>query len=385
MSESVTRAVWVPQGSISVAPVVSRADRRRFIDLPYALHAREPHWVPPLRRDERRRLSPRHNPFHEHANVQLWLAWRGDRVVGRVAGIDDRLHDRTHRECITWFGFFEATDREVAVALLHAVEQHARAHGSTAVRGPVNPSLNESVGLLVDAFDEDPYVLMPYNPASYSGFVEAAGYQKAKDLLAWDFDMRVSLPDPVARLSQRLVQRSRVRMRTVRLTRRGFAEDIDHLKVIYRSAWAANWGFVPPTDAEIERLAHDLKPVLDPDLVFFAEVAGRAVGVVVAIPDVNQVLKRMKGRLFPFGMFHFLRRNHVITRARVLLLGVLPDFQRRGLYPLLIGELHRRGLTRGYQRGELSWTLEDNDAINTGIVAAGGRRYKTYRVYEKLL
>ena len=383
MPESVPRSVSGPQGSVVIAPALSRADRRRFVELPYLLYAHHEQWVPPLRRDEWRRLSRRHNPFHDHADVRLWLAWRSGRVVGRVAGIDDRLHNETHGERITWFGFFEAADEAVATALLRVVEQHARTCGSTAVRGPANPSLNESVGLLVDAFDDAPYILMPYNPPSYPTFVEAAGYRKAKDLLAWDFDMRVPLPDRVRRIGERLARRGGVHIRTVRRTRAGFAADLELLKSIYRAAWAGNWGFVPPTDAEIERLAFDLKPVLDPELVLFAEVGGEPVGVVVAVPDVNQVLKRMKGRLLPFGVFHFLRRARIITRSRVILLGVLPVFQRQGLYPLLVAELYRRGLARGYQGGELSWTLEDNDAINAGIVAAGGQRRKTYRIYEK--
>ena len=165
----------------------------------------------------------------------------------------------------------------------------------------------------------------------------------------------------------------------------GFQRDLDHLKAIYRSAWSDNWGFVPPTDAEIQHLAVDLKPVIDPQIALFADVDGVMAGCALALPDLNQVLTRMNGRLLPFGLFHFLRRRSIIDRARVLLLGVLPEFQRLGLYPLLIAELHRRGRAQGYTRGELSWTLEDNHLVNAGIVAAGGRHHKTYRIYEKPL
>jgi len=383
MAESVTRADSAPQGALQVRPVCGPADRRRFVELPYALYARDPFWVPPLRRDERRRLSPRHNPFHAHADIRLWLAWRHGQVVGRIAAIDDWRHNDTHQERVTWFGFFEACDDAAARELLSAVEQHARHRGSGTVRGPANPSLNDSVGLLVDAFDEEPCVLMPYNPASYPRFVERAGFQKAKDLLAWDIDMAQPLSDRLTRLADRIARQSGVRLRPVRTTRRGFAEDLDHLKTIYRAAWEPNWGFVAPTDAEITHLARDLKPILDPELVLFAEADGQPVGVAVAVPDVNQVLKHMNGRLLPFGFVQFLWRKRSISRARVLLLGVLPPYQRKGLYPLLIAELHRRGRIGGYRRGELSWTLEDNEAVNAGIVAAGGRHHKTYRLYEK--
>jgi GNAT superfamily N-acetyltransferase len=364
--------------------VVDRqADRTRFVELPYALYARVPHWVPPLRRDEYHRLSPRHNPFHDHADMQLWLAWRAGRVVGRIAAIDDRLHNATHGERVTWFGFFEAEDESVAGALLRAVETHAASRGSAVVRGPANPSLNDSVGLLVDAFDQDPYVLMPYNPPEYAGFIEAAGFRKAKDLFAWDIDATVPIGERVQRLSQRLAARHGVSIRPVNMTKAGFDRDLEHLKTIYRAAWSDNWGFVPPTDAEMRQLAVELKPVIDPEMVLFAEINGSVVGCAVAIPDLNQVLKRMKGRLFPFGVFHFLRRRSIVTRTRVLLLGVLPASRNRGLYPLLIAELQKRAMAQGYQRAELSWTLEDNDAVNAGIEAAGGHRHKTYRLYEK--
>jgi hypothetical protein len=237
--------------------------------------------------------------------------------------------------------------------------------------------------LLVDAFDADPYVLMPYNPASYPGFVEGVGYRKAKDLLAWDIDLTTPRPERIGKLAERVAQRHGIKVRTVDLA--AFDRDLGILQTIYRAAWDDNWGFVPPTDAEIRQLAVDLKPILDPELVLFAEIKGQPVACSVAIPDVNQVLKRMKGNLLPFGIVHFLRRRSIVNRARLLLLGVMPAVRRMGLYPLLIFESHRRAVARGYTRGELSWTLEDNELIHAGIEAAGGRRYKTYRLYEKPL
>lgn len=366
-----------------IVPVTTARQRRQFVELPYSLYAGHPHWVPPLRRDERRRLSPRHNAFLAHAEMDLWLATANGRITGRVAAIEDRRHNEAHGEAVTWFGFFEAENAETADALLAAVEQRARARGSLAVRGPANPSLNESAGLLVDCFDEAPSVLMPYNPPTYPAFVEAAGYRKLKDLLAWDIDLSVPLGDRMTRLADRAARRHRISVRTVDMRREAFARDLKILQSIYCAAWTENWGFVPPTDAEMRQLALDLRPVLDPELVLFADIDGRSVACAVAIPDVNQVLKRMNGRLFPFGILHFLRRRAIVDRARLLLLGVLPELRGIGLYPLLVVEIHTRAVARGYRRGELSWTFEDNDAINAGIEAAGGRRYKTYRLYEK--
>ncbi|MGE3706006.1 MAG: N-acetyltransferase family protein, partial [Vicinamibacterales bacterium] len=181
----------------------------------------------------------------------------------------------------------------------------------------------------------------------------------------------------------RLKARHGITVRPDSLPREGYERDLAALQHVYREAWSDNWGFVPPTEAEMRQLARELRPVVDPGIVLFAEVRGELAGCVVALPDVNQVLKRMNGRLWPFGIVHFLRRRSIIDRARVLLLGVLPAYRRLGLYPLLISELYVRGRQRGYRRAELSWTLEDNELVNSGIEAAGGRRHKTYRLYEK--
>jgi GNAT superfamily N-acetyltransferase len=369
--------------SLDICPVRTRRDRRAFVEFAYSMYKDHEHWVPPLRRDEYRRLSPAHNPFFEHAEMALWLARSNGVVVGRVAAIDDRLHNDTHGERCTWFGFFEAADRDVAAALLTTVEKSAAARGSSVVRGPANPSLNETAGLLIDAFETDPYVLMPYNRADYAASIEAAGYRKAKDLLAWEFDMTAPLGERVLKAARRLAERHGVVVRAVELAQ--FDREVRILQDIYRAAWAGNWGFVPPTDAEIRQLATDLKPVIEPELVLFAELQGRPVACAVGLPDLNQVLKRMNGRLFPFGLWHFLRRRSTVTQGRLLLLGVLPELQSTGLYALLVAEMYTRAKRAGLQRAELSWTLEDNVAINAGIEAAGGRRHKTYRLYEKHL
>ena len=369
--------------SCDILLVDSPARVREFVELPYVMYAADRRWIPPLRRDEKRRLSVRHNPFLEHADMELWLARSNGRVVGRIAAIEDRLYNEKHGERSAWFGFLEAADAGVARDLLRVVEQWSHSRTATCVRGPVNPSLNESAGLLIEGFDEDPYILMPYNPPAYRGFVEDAGYRKAKDLLAWSLDATVPIGDRITRVAERAKKRHGIVIRPVDLA--AFDRDLGHLQRVYRSAWDDNWGFVPPTDAEIRQLASDLKPILDPEIVLFAEIDGRVVGCAVAIPDLNQVLKRMNGRLLPVGFLQILRRRSIITQARVLLVGVLQEARHLGLYPLLIAEIFRRGVARGYRRAELSWTLEDNEAVNAGIKAAGGQLSKVYRLYEKRL
>jgi hypothetical protein len=368
---------------VEIVPVAAKTLVEEFVEVPYRFYRGHPHWVPPLRRDERRRFSPRHNAFLAHAELRSWIARNNGAVVGRISLIEDRLHNEVHHERTAWFGFFEARDSDSAAALLATAERAAIAGGQATLRGPVNPSLNESAGLLVDGFASDPCLLMPYNPPEYAGFIERAGYSKAKDLLAWTIDLTAPLGGRIARIGERVARRHGILIRALDLT--AFDRDLAILQSIYRSAWAHNWGFVAPTDAEIGQLAAELRPILDPEIIIFAEMDGRAVGCAVAVPDVNQVLKRMKGRLLPFGFIHFLRRRSIVDGTRVLLLGVLPELRRTGLYPLLIQEIFRRGVAGGYKRAELSWTLEDNDEINAGIEAAGGRHYKTYRIYEKSL
>jgi GNAT superfamily N-acetyltransferase len=316
--------------------------------------------------------------------MAIWLAIDGEgRAVGRIAAVDDRLHNERHGEAVTWFGFLEAVDRASAFSLLQAAEGHARSRGSTVLRGPANPSLNESAGLLVHGFDADPSVLMPYNPPEYAAWVEAFGGRKVKDLLAWHLDLGTGPCDRIARLAARVGRRPDIKVRAIDLAR--FDEELQTLRRLYERAWRDNWGFVPPTEAEMRQVAEDLRPIVDPHLVLFAELGGEPVACAVAVPNINRVLKRMRGRLFPFGILHFLRRRAIVDDVRVLLLGVDPAVRLKGLYPLLIAELQRRAVDRGYRSAELSWTLEDNDAVNAGIEAAGARRSKTYRVYEKSL
>jgi hypothetical protein len=368
---------------IDITAATTRGDTARFIDYEYTCNSGDPHWIPPLRLAERERLSPRHNPFFAHADVELLLASQEGRSVGRIAAIDDRLHNETHGDNVAMFGFFEAEDRPAAHALLAAVEAWAKRRGRTHVRGPINLSLNESAGLLVEGFDSDPMVMMPHNPPAYGEYIESAGYRKVKDLFAWLYSIDAEVPPAVAKLAARVRDRDGILVRPLQLAE--FEREVERLREIYCGAWERNWGFVAPTPEEFRRLAKELKQIFDPRCAVCAEVEGRPVACAVAIPDVNQALKGTDGRLFPLGLIRLLGRKRIIDQARLLLFGVLAEYRRFGLYPLLLFELHRQMKGTRYRRVEFSWVLEDNRDINQPAEMAGAQRYKTYRIYQKAL
>ena len=368
---------------IDIRAVRGRRELRRFVDYIYERNAGDPHWVPPLRIGEFERLNPKKNPFFAHAAVELMLAWRGDRVVGRIAAIDDRLHQETHRDNVAMFGFFEAADGDAARALLAAVEAWAKARGRASVRGPISPSLNEMCGILVDGFDTDPMLLMPHNPPEYGPQIEAAGYAKVKDLFAWIHDLRLPVPAAFIRGARRLRDKHGITIRPLNLGE--FTREVERLRAIYCSAWERNWGFVAPTAAEFRRIATELKPIFDPRCTVCAEVDGEMIACLVAVPDINQALKGTNGRLLPLGLIRLLLRKRYISQVRLLLLGIDERHRGLGLFPLLITEWLRQMQTTPYVHAEFSWVLEDNRDVNQPAEAGGARHYKTYRIYEKAM
>lgn len=366
-----------------VSAVTDRAGLKEFIMLPYRLHAGDPAFVPPLLISEWDRFNPAKNPFYDHSRIQLFTARRGGRTVGRVAAIDDDNHNSTHGDNLLFFGFFEAADAEVAAALLQAVEEHARTLGRVAVRGPANPSMNDGSGMQLDAFDTRPYVMMPQNPASYPGYMDANGYAKVMDLYAWHFDAVDGPSEHLQRLAERVRKRLRPTVRKLNTLR--LEQGAAILKRIYNEAWEDNWGFVRYTDREFDHLVSELRLIVDPDIALFVEIDGEVAGTAIALPDINQLFATMNGRLLPFGIFRLLNRRRIINRARLPILGVMPKYRNRGLELLLINDIARNAAAKGYLGGECSWVLETNTAMNRGIEAAGGTRYKTYRLYQKNL
>lgn len=366
---------------VNVERVDSRAQLREFIDYPYRKYRNDPNWVAPLRMSQKELLDEGKNPFWQHARRELFLARRGGRTVGRIALIDDDHHNQIHGDNLVFFGFFEAEDEDVSAALYARVEERARALGRSAVRGPANPTMNDGAGFQLDAFDKPPYVMMPQSPASYPAWAEAACYGKVKDLYAFHMPNPGQVPERLQRIVERARQRYQPVVRSADL--KNFHEEVKLLQQIHTAAWQANWGQVPYTDAEIAHLASELKMIVNPDMALFLEYQGQPVAVCIAIPDLNQVLARFDGRLFPTGIFHLLRLKRIVDRVRLVMLGVLPEHRNRGFDLVLIDEVMRRGKQHGIKEGELGWTLEDNKAINNAIVASGGRHYKTYRMVQK--
>ncbi|HEX9165894.1 MAG TPA: hypothetical protein VF862_08285 [Gemmatimonadales bacterium] len=362
------------------------AELRRFVALPYRLHARDPLWVPPLRRDVRLLLDRTQNPFFDHAEAEYFLAERGGRVVGRVAAISNRLHNEFHGENIGFFGFFESVDDSaVSRALLDAAAAWVRSRGHDTIRGPASFSTNDECGLLVWGFETPPTLMMPHNPTWYPALVEQAGFAKAKDLLVYEGgDERGSTaPERVQRATELLLRRLGITIRPLEM--RHFDRELAHIKRLYNACWERNWGFVPMTDREIDHLAAQFKPVVIPDCVPVVEKDGVPIGFGLALPDLNVVFRTNRnGWLLPvLPRLLWALKRETIRRARVLLLGVIPEWRGKGIDAVLYHWIWAKAGEHGMPWGEGSWVLEDNPAMNTGLVKLGMRHYKTLRMYDR--
>jgi GNAT superfamily N-acetyltransferase len=373
-------------GAIDVRPVAGRADLERFLRLPWHIYASDPHWVPPLLSDMRKVLDPARHPFHDHAEVGTFIAWRGTRPLGRIAAIVNRVHNEFHGDTVGFFGLFESIDDQgVADALLRTAEAWLRDRGMTAVQGPMNLSTNEEVcspGVLIDGFHRPPVIMMAHTPAYYATLLERSGYEKAKDL----FSYWIEVPEPPPRLRRaydRMLSAGDVKVRSLDMRR--FDEDVETIQRVYNTAWERNWGFTPMTAAEITFLAKQLKPVVRPDICAIAEVDGEAVGFVLALPNYNSALRHVNGRLFPIGIFKLLWHRRRIDTVRTLTLGVTPAFRGRGLNALLITHINLAAARANLWRSECSWILEDNWEMRRILEKNGAVADKTYRVYQKPL
>lgn len=382
MSSSVALA----ESSLRVEPVRTGRQLDAFLKLPWRIYRGDPNWVPPLLAQQREMFDRRKYPFHRHAEVECFLALRGREVVGRIAAILNHQHNRAHGESAGFFGFFESVDDpEVAGALLATSGAWLRERGATVLRGPASFSSNEEWGLLIEGFDGPPVIMMTYNPPYYQRLLEDYGLLKARDLLAyWTDRTRTNLGQRAEFLPivERIKKKGSLRVRPARLDH--FDDDLAILKEIYNRAWQLNWGFVPMTDEEIAYTARQLKPLVVPELCLFAFAGDEPVGVAIAIPDYNRALIHANGRLFPFGIFKILWHTKVrkIRHFRLLILGVVPGYHRRGVDAVLMAELGQNLLRLGYEAGEFSWVLEDNQVLNNTFLAWGLEPYRRYRVYE---
>jgi GNAT superfamily N-acetyltransferase len=340
-----------------------------------------------LRRDVAALLSRSKNPYFEHGEAEYFIAERNGETVGRIAAISNRLHNETHGDRVGFFGFFESIDDQaVADALFEAASEWCRARGHNVLRGPASFSVNDECGLLVEGFDTPPTLMMPHNPPYYIGLLERAGFHKAKDLWVYQGgseDHYVPVPERLARATELIRQRQGIRLRPLDLN--DFEGEVARIKELYNAAWEKNWGFVPMTEHEIDHLAEQFRPVVIPELVPMAEKDGKLIGFGIALPDLNVVFRKNRsGRLFPMVLqLLWALKMKRIRRARILLLGVLPGFQGKGVDAMLYHWIWTRSGERGIYWGEAGWILEDNPAMNAGLEKMTFKVYKTYRLYDR--
>jgi len=370
---------------MTIQPVVSPKDMRRFIRFPLVLYRDDPLYVPHLLAERRTFFNPRKNPLFEFTDVRYFLALDGrGRVLGRVSAHVNRRHNEFWNERTGFFGFFECVqDMEPAAGLMQAAEAWLLAQGMDRARGPFNFSTNEECGFLAEGFDRPPAIMMPYTPPYYLDMMERLGYGRLKDLLALEYSYPGQIPERLARMSRRVQEHARVTVRCMDMRR--FEEEVRKAFHVYNSAWQRNWGFVPMTEAEFRYMARCLKPVIDPAVALMVEKDGRIVAFSLALPDWNVLLRKMHGRLLPFGWIHALAGRRRISNVRVLTLGVIQEYRRSGIDALLYYKTFENGLPHGYRSCEMGWMLEDNEMIIRPMERMGAAVTKRYRIFEKAL
>lgn len=376
-------------GSLTIRPVRTKRELSRFIKVPFILHRDHPQWVPPLIFDRKQFLDRRKNPYFEHAEAEYFIAERDGEPVGRITAQVDERWDEHQGGRDGMFGFFETVDdREVARALTETAEGWLRERGRERVLGPMDFTTNDEVGILIEGFDLRPMILQNWHPPFYKEHLEAFGYGKAMDLLMWHLALGelkegdMFAPE-IHAAAENALREEGVRIRNV--DRRRLPEEMRRFHEVYNEAWSQNWGFVPPTEAEIEFHAKLLKQVLDERWAFVAEKEGETVGVALTLPDVNQVLAKMGGRLLPFGWLKFLLGKRKIDKVRVFALGVKNDYRHSGVAAGLYLKHLQAARPDGVWGGEAGWILETNKPMNRALEGMGGKVIKRYRIYERSL
>ncbi len=367
---------------IEIKSVKDKKSLKEFVEYPYQLYKENKYWVPPLRRDVYKLLDKKTNPFWEHAEAEFFLAYRNNKLAGRIAAIIDYNYIDFWNEKTGYFGFFECDDDEDAArALFHAVKRFHHEKGMEKFIGPMNPSTNDTCAFLLEGYFSPPFIMMPYNPEYYHRLVEYCGLTKAKDLFAYYIETKKAPMDYLERLSS--VVRKRVRDLKVRpVNLNDFVNEVKKIQEVYNDAWSRNWGFVPMTDAEFKAMAKELKSFVIADFVIIIEIDNVPAAVSLTVPDYNFVLKKMNGRLGPIEIIKFLYYRKKIKEARLMVMGVRRQFQKMGLEALMFLETFKAGERLGVTGGELSWILEDNHETNNTIRKMDGRLYKKYRIYQ---
>jgi len=375
---------------VTIRAVETRADRKAFVDFAWEAYKDDPYWVPPLKDEVHGLLDPKRNPWFGHGRAQLWLAERGGSVVGRIsAQVDDLVQIHMEPGTGQW-GMFEALDGEAAAALIATAENWLRGEGMARALGPISISIWDEPGLLIEGFEQSPMVMMGHHRPQYAGWIEAAGYRKAKDLLTYELDIRIDMVPVVDRLIKAGEANPRIRLRKVDKSR--FREEAAIILNLLNDAWSENWGFVPLTEAEIAYAGKKLKPIIYEDLVRIAEYDGEPVAFMITIPDINELIRDLNGELFPFGWVKLLwrLRNPKTKRVRVPLMGVAKKVQGSrlaGQLAFMLIEHIRRSCVADYgvTHGEFGWILEDNQGMMSIAQLPGAHPNHTYRIYEREL
>lgn len=369
-----------------IVPVSSKKELATFIDFPHDLYKNDPNYVPELFIAQRDLLTK--HPFHKHNQLQAFVAYNGDKVIGRIAAILNNTSNEFNHVNDGFWGFFDCiNDQETADLLFTAAANWAKGKGATQnFIGPVNFSTNEACGLLIKGFDSPPMLMMTYNAPYYETLVENAGFAKQIDLIAWHWDGQ-NYDDRSVKLLEALkdrLKRNNITIRKVNL--KNFKEETVRLREVYNSAWDKNSGFVPLSDEEFNYLAKDLKLILDPDFALVAEQDGKIVGFGLALPNYNEIFKTIKrGRLLPTGLFKLLLNKSKIQSIRIYALGIVDGYRKMGIEACLYGTIIKEYKRKGFTHAEAGWTLENNTMINEAIKAIKGDPYKTYRLYEKAI
>lgn len=383
------------QAALQIRPVKSSSDLNTLVRFPWQVYRGDPNWVPYLYFDRKGFFDRQKHPFFQFADVEYFIAWRGDRPVGTIAAIINHRHNEFHAEKAAHFGVFEVLrDKEAALGLLQTASEWAQGKGMTKILGPASYSSNYSYGLLVEGFDSPPTVEMSYNPPYYAEFIQEAGFVQAMDLWAWYFPLielygenSAQLPEKLVRVVGKIKQRYNITLREINM--KDWENELLRFKDIYNAAWSKNWGFVPLTDGELHSLAESLKMVVDPRVTLFAEVDGNPIGASVPLPDINEILVKAKpGPSIASSILAAIRLllgRRKVKLIRMFAMGVVEEYRGRGVDALFYYETVKRAMEAGYTQGEASWILANNDMMNRAIAMMGAQVYKTYRIYEKAL
>jgi GNAT superfamily N-acetyltransferase len=370
--------------SVDVRPVTGRRELREFVELPFRLHSTSAYWCPPLRVERRMFLNRKRNAFFTHGDAQLFCAWRDGRVVGRISAQVDEAFNAHHGNRWGMFGFLEfEDDAAVLGALLEAAAAWLRGRGRDLMVGPMDFTMNDESGVLIEGYERRPMIKQPWHPPYYRARCEEAGLEKAMDLWMWELDItdRTQMLPVIFELAEQVEPKHGIRIR--KMSRRSLRRDMDRFADVYNSAWSQNWGFSPYSKKDLDYYASELQLVFDAPWFMVAERGAETVAVAITVPDINQVLRRMNGRILPFGWWHYLRRRRIVTRCRVGFLGVKPEYQHTGVAAALYVEHFDMAAATRIKGGEMGWILETNRAMNRGMEAMNGRKVKTYRVYQR--